>query len=59
MAEPMIYILDDDAAVRDSLRHLLESERFAAREFASGEEFLGAQRPDAGGCLISTSICPG
>jgi FixJ family two-component response regulator len=41
---PMIFIVDDDAGVRDSLRLLLESDGFHAQEFASCRGFL-----DAGG----------
>jgi two-component system response regulator FixJ len=48
----MIFILDDDAATRDSLRLLLECEGFAAREFASGREFLDVVRPATGDCLL-------
>lgn len=55
----MIYILDDDAEVRDSLRLLLECEGFEAREFASGREFLEAVRPGARGCLILDVHMPG
>jgi two-component system response regulator FixJ len=49
---PMIYIVDDDAAVRDSLRLLLECEGFEAQEFASCREFLDADWTEEGGCLI-------
>jgi two-component system response regulator FixJ len=48
----MIFILDDDEAARDSLRLLLECEGLAAREFASGREFLDQVRPEAGDCLL-------
>jgi two-component system response regulator FixJ len=55
----MIFILDDDEGARDSLRVLLECEGLAAREFASGEEFLAAVRPEAGDCLLLDLHMPG
>ena len=48
----MIFILDDDDGVRDSLRLLLECEGFEAREFASCLEFLNAGRGGDGDCLV-------
>jgi two-component system, LuxR family, response regulator FixJ len=36
----VIYIVDDDEAVRDSLRALLESFDFEVQEFGSAMEFL-------------------
>ena len=38
---PLVAIVDDDAAVRDSLALLLRLHDFVVRAFASGEEFLG------------------
>jgi two-component system, LuxR family, response regulator FixJ len=49
---PMILIVDDDAAVRDSLRFLLECEGYETREFATGREFLAAGGAGEGDCLI-------
>jgi two-component system, LuxR family, response regulator FixJ len=55
----MIFIVDDDAGVRDSLRLLLESEGFAAREFASARQFLENARTDHRGCLLVDVQMPG
>ena len=55
----MIFIVDDDAATRESLRLLLEAEGFAAREFAAGTPFLQAVRPADGDCLILDINMPG
>jgi two-component system, LuxR family, response regulator FixJ len=57
--KPMIFILDDDESVRDSLRLLLECEDLPAREFASGREFLDQVRPAAGDCLLLDLHMPG
>jgi two-component system response regulator FixJ len=48
----MVYIVDDDDAVRDSLLGLLESHAYAVAAFASGREFLARYTPDLKGCLI-------
>jgi FixJ family two-component response regulator len=55
----MIFIVDDDAGVRDSLRHLLESGGFAAQEFPSCREFLDADWGDEDNCLILDVHMPG
>ena len=55
----MIFILDDDAGVRDSLRLLLECEGMETREFASCREFLDADGGAEGDCLILDVHLPG
>lgn len=54
-----IFIADDDEAVRDSLRVLLEAAGYAVRAFASGGEFLDAIGPRDEGCLIVDVRMPG
>jgi FixJ family two-component response regulator len=48
----VVYIVDDDDAVRDSLQGLLEQRSFATETFASGRDFLKRYTPDIEGCLI-------
>jgi len=48
----MIFIVDDDESVRDSLRLLLECAGFEVRVFGSCREFLAAGRIGEGDCLI-------
>ena len=55
----MIFIVDDDAPTRDSLRLLLEAEGLEAREFAAGRTFLEDERPADGDCLILDLTMPG
>ncbi|HJU18727.1 MAG TPA: response regulator [Stellaceae bacterium] len=55
----MIFILDDDAATRDSLRLLLECEGLRARAFASGRAFLDAVPASEEGCLLLDVQMPG
>jgi len=52
MTVPIVYIVDDDAAVRDSLCLLCETAGLRVEGHASGESFLAAFRPDQPGCLI-------
>jgi FixJ family two-component response regulator len=49
---PKIFIVDDDNAVRESLRALLESYGFDVEDYRSGPAFLGRYRPDMRGCLL-------
>jgi two-component system response regulator FixJ len=53
-----VYIVDDDEAVRDSIRLLLESSGFVARDFASADLFLDAESGDMG-CLLLDLHMPG
>ncbi len=48
----LVYIVDDDEAVRDSLRWLLEGNGFGVRTFASAESFLQAYDPAPFACLV-------
>jgi FixJ family two-component response regulator len=55
----MIYLVDDDDAVRDSLSFLLESHGFDVSAFASVADFEGAYRPNGKACLILDHHLPG
>jgi two-component system, LuxR family, response regulator FixJ len=50
--QPIIYVLDDDDAVRDSLKILLESYDLAVRDFGSVPDFLSKLEPNDAGCLV-------
>jgi RNA polymerase sigma factor (sigma-70 family) len=56
---PTVFIVDDDAAVRDSLALLLELKGFRTRQFASAEAFLGEYRPESPGCVVLDLRMPG
>jgi FixJ family two-component response regulator len=47
-AEQVVYVVDDDDAVRSSICMLLESYRIAARPYASGTAFLADLSPKQG-----------
>lgn len=52
MILPIVYIVDDDAAVRDSLCLLCETAGLRAECYADGESLLAVFRPEQPGCLI-------
>ena len=57
--EPTVFIVDDDPAVRDSLRWLLESMRLRVATFDSAEAFLKFYTMHMVGCLILDVRMPG
>jgi FixJ family two-component response regulator len=57
--EPTVYVVDDDAAVRNSLRFLIESAGFRVSTFASAREFLVGYDSDTPGCLVLDVRLPG
>jgi len=58
-SEQIIYLVDDDEALRDSLVWLLESQGFKVEAFASAEAFLRVWRPEFNGCLLLDVRMPG
>lgn len=54
-----VYVVDDDSAMRESLRFLLEASRLKVQTFDSAEAFLAIARPDACGCLVLDVQMPG
>lgn len=54
-----VYIVDDDPALRKSMRWLVESVGLRATTFATAEEFEAAYQPGAPGCLVLDIRMPG
>ena len=52
MTEPIIYVVDDDEAMRDSMTWLLEGEGYQVACFESAEAFLRARNDAMRGCLV-------
>jgi len=50
--ECMVFVLDDDPLVRESVADLLNSAGFMVRTFGSASEFFRGERPDVPACLI-------
>src|SRR3989454_9955360 len=55
----VVFVVDDDASVRDSLGRLISSVGFKVETFASARAFLDSRRPDAPGCLVLDVRLPG
>jgi FixJ family two-component response regulator len=58
-SRPTIFVVDDDASVREAVSNLLESVGFDAQAFSSTEGFRNAPRPDAPSCLVLDIKLPG
>jgi len=56
---PVVFIVDDDDAVRESLEFLMKSIDQSAESFASAKDFLNAYNPDRPGCLLLDIRMPG
>jgi FixJ family two-component response regulator len=56
---PVVFVVDDEAAVRISLKRLLRSIGLEARTYASAQEFLQSERLDAPACLVLDIRLPG
>jgi FixJ family two-component response regulator len=56
---PLIYIVEDDDALRDSLCWLVESSGYRHAAFANANAFLAAYQPGAGACLVLDVRMPG
>jgi FixJ family two-component response regulator len=59
MEQPVVYIVDDDPDMRDSLRWLMKTVGIRAQTFASAAEFLRDFTPTGPGCLILDVRMPG
>ena len=59
MNDPTVFIVDDDASVRDSLALLLSLKGFRTQVFAAAEAFLETYRPEWRGCVLSDLRMPG
>ncbi|MES1943615.1 response regulator [Salinisphaera sp. PC39] len=56
---PLVYVVDDDDAVRDSLRLLFKSVDMPVRIFADAESFLAGLDRGRPGCLVCDVRMPG
>ena len=57
--QPIVFVVDDDDAVRNSLRLLLKSASLSTTAFASAQEFLAGWTADQPGCLVLDVRMPG
>jgi FixJ family two-component response regulator len=58
-SKPVVFIVDDDQAVLDSVAFLLGTVGLSSRTCASAQEFLDAYHPDTPGCVVLDMRMPG
>jgi len=56
---PIVFVVDDDAAVRQALTSLFRSIDLQVETFGSAAEFLRSKRPDRPACLVLDVRLPG
>jgi FixJ family two-component response regulator len=49
---PIVFVVDDDASVREALGSLIESTGMRVQTFASAQDFLQHKRPETPACLV-------
>jgi FixJ family two-component response regulator len=57
--DPIVFVIDDDALIRDGIQSLIRSIGLRAETFSSARDFMLAKRPDAPACLILDVRMPG
>ena len=57
--DAIVYVVDDDTAVREALSSLVRAEGLRVRTFGSADEFLAAEREDVPSCLVLDVRLPG
>lgn len=58
-AKATVFVVDDDQAMRNSLKWLIESVGVQVESFASADEFLAQYQPGRAGCLVLDVRMPG
>lgn len=58
-SEPVVFIVDDDRAVQDSLRVAFDMLQLPTRVYSTAQQFLDDFRPSQRGCLIADMRLPG
>src|SRR5947199_10381571 len=49
---PIVFVVDDDASMRQALARLFQSVQLRVEVFASPQEFLQSERPNVPSCLV-------
>jgi FixJ family two-component response regulator len=57
--QPVVYVVDDDSSVRESLDSLIRSAGLRVQTFPGAKEFLHSQLANAPGCLVLDVQLPG
>jgi two-component system CheB/CheR fusion protein len=56
---PALFVVDDDPAILEAMRDLLEANGCVVETFTSGAAFFAARRPDRNGCVLVDAFMPG
>ena len=56
---PVVFVVDDDASVRSSLKFLLSTVGLQTETFDSADSFLHKKRSDVPSCLVLDVRLPG
>jgi FixJ family two-component response regulator len=56
---PIVFVVDDDVSVRESLELMLRTTGWQSQTFASAQEFLSRPRPSVPCCLVLDVTLPG
>lgn len=59
IAKPIVFVVDDDAWVRESLETLIQDEGWRSETFATAQEFLDRSRAFTPSCLVLDISLPG
>ena len=57
--DAMVFVIDDDCSIRESMLSLLKLLGYHAMAFESAEEFMQAERPEGTSCLVLDVRLPG
>lgn len=59
IAEQVVFVIDDDPAMRTAIKELIEAVGISCQTFGSGQELLNAKLPDVPSCLVLDVRLPG
>ncbi len=59
MSEPIVFVIDDEAASREVLVELVRTMQLPVRAFASAEDFVNAYQGERPACIVSDQRMPG
>jgi FixJ family two-component response regulator len=59
LADPLVYVIDDDESIRHSVSNLLQSVGIEVLAFDSPDGFFGFSMPDVPSCLTLDVRCAG
>jgi FixJ family two-component response regulator len=57
--DSIVFVIDDDPSIRDAITSLIRSVGVHVEAFASAQEFMTSNRPDAPACLVLDVRMPG